>query len=390
MARLSDEYIYQEITEQEKIAALHQTLSAPRWPADPSKLIITGSGDSYCAALFGSWLLRERGCASGLPALEASQAAHYLLPEDILVGISVSGRTARVLEAAKRAAAAGARVVAITDNAQSPLAELASAVWSIYASPADSLNHTSYQDEKARQYVGYHHDVAQTKTFWAVLLTLIRAARAQLDWQDLLVHTRFLLATSFYEPLLTKAEIWAHSGQTFFLGSGWARIIARFASYKMHEFNRQAHFTGIEEYCHTHYFITRTGDTIVFLIIDQDTAARAAEIAPVLHELFAARIIWLQPQSVDKDSLPTNFSDYIEVVDLPASSDPAQQFLHLVLAVQWITYFIGRVDAPNINTFHAGYDTESLVAGTLRTIRQSTIRRPKVGKAGRKITESEE
>jgi hypothetical protein len=42
--------------------------------------------------------------------------------------------------------------------------------------------------------------------------------------------------------------------------------------------------------------------------------------------------------------------------------------------VQWLTYAIGRVHAPNINTFHAGYDTERLVAGTLRTIRNSAIR----------------
>jgi len=380
MSRLSDEYIFQEILEQKNIAALHQKLSAPRWPADPGRLIITGSGDSYCAALFGRWLMEKRGQVSGLPALEASQAARYLLPEDILVGISVSGRTTRVLEAAKRALAAGAQVVAVTDDSQSPLADLAAVVWPIHASPPDSLNHTSCRDEEARQYVGYHHDVAQTKTFWAVLLTLIRAAQAELDWQDLLAHTSALLSPSFCEPFLTGADMWARSGQTFFLGSGWGKIIARFASYKMHEFNRLAHFTGIEEYSHTHYFITRPDDTVVFLVFDQDTAARAGEIVPVLHELFGARIVWLQPQSLDKVTLPANFSEYAELVDLPATSDPVQQFLDFVLAVEWLTYLIGRVGAPNINTFHAGYDTERLVAGTLRTIRQSVIRLPEAGK----------
>jgi D-arabinose 5-phosphate isomerase GutQ len=320
--------------------------------------------------------LGKRGQVTGLPALEASQAAQYLLPEDILVGISVSGRTVRVLEAAKRTLAAGAKVVAVTDDAQSPLAELASVVWPIHASPSNSLDHTGYQDEKAKQYVGYHHDVAQTKTFWSVLLTLIRAAQTKLDWQDLLVHTSRLLSTTFYEPLLAKANSWSQSGQTFFLGSGWAKIIARFGCYKMYEFNRLAHFTGIEEYCHTHYFITRAGDTIVFLVIDQDTAGRAGEIAPVLHELFDARIIWLQPQSLDCGGLPANSSNYMEVVNLPPTNDPVVQFLDFVLAVEWLTYLTGRVGAPNINTFHAGYDTERLVVGTLRTIRQSAIRQP--------------
>ncbi len=377
---LSREYIFQEILEQERIAALHQTLPEPSLPVAPGKLIITGAGDSHCAALFGQWLLEERGQVLGLPALEASQAAHHFLPEDMLISISVSGRTTRVLEAAKRALTAGAQVVAVTDNLQSPLAEMASVVWPIHASPAEELRQTNYNDEHAKQYVGYHHDVAQTKTFWAVLLTLIRAAQAKLDWEILLSHTRLLLSPSFYEPFLAKASVWSESGQTFFLGSGWARIVARFGCYKMHEFNRSAHFTGIEEYCHTQYFITRSGDTVVFLVSDQDTAARTAEIVPVLLDLFDARIIWIQPQSLSNADHSSNVDARMEMVNLPGIQEPLQQFLDLVLAVQWLTYAIGRVGAPDINTFHAGYDTERLVAGTLRTIRRSAIRVSKPGK----------
>jgi fructoselysine-6-P-deglycase FrlB-like protein len=373
---LSGEYIFQEILEQERIAALHHTLSVPDWPAVPEKIIISGSGDSHCAALFGHWLLEKRGQVSGLPSLEASQTAQHLKPGDIFIGISVSGRTARVLEGAQRALSAGALVVAVTDNPQSPLAQLATVVWPIHASPAEELHQTNYNDEHAKQYVGYHHDVAQTKTFWAVLLTLIRAAQSKLDWHILLAHTRLLLATTFYEPLISKAALWAKSGQTFFLGSGWARIVARFASYKMHEFNRVAHFTGIEEYCHTHYFITRTSDTVACLIADNDTAARTAEVVPVLQELFGARIIWIQPGSLDLPNLPVHSNNPIEMVNLPPSTEPLQQFLDFVLALQWLTYSIGRVGAPDINTFHAGYDTEKLVSGTLRTIRRSVIQKP--------------
>jgi fructoselysine-6-P-deglycase FrlB-like protein len=370
----TDEYIFQEILEQERIAALHQTFPVPDWPGGTGEIIITGSGDSHCAALFGHWLLKKRGRVAGLPSLQASQAALHLGPEDILIGISVSGRTVRILEAAKRALAAGAQAVAVTDNLQSPLAQLASVLWPIHCSPAEELGQTNYKDEQAKQYVGYHHDVAQTKTFWAILLTLIRGAEIKLDWKTLLAHTRRLLSASFYDPLLNKAGLWAQSGQTFFVGSGWAQIVARFGSYKMYEFNRLAHFTGIEEYCHTHYFITRDNDSIVFLIADQDSAARAAEIVPVLIELFDARIIWIQPEFLCSDHQPRNSDLSFEVVNLPLTNEPVQLFLDFVLAVQWLTYAIGRVDAVDINTFHAGYDTERLVAGTLQTIRQSAIR----------------
>ena len=82
----SDEYILQEILEQEKITALHQTLSVPSWPEAEGNIIITGSGDSHCAALFGLWILEKRGQVWGLPSLEASRATLLLGPEDILVG----------------------------------------------------------------------------------------------------------------------------------------------------------------------------------------------------------------------------------------------------------------------------------------------------------------
>ena len=374
---LKDEYIYQEILEEERIVSLQHTLPPPEWPVASDRVFLTGSGDSYCAALFGQWLMEERGRVYALPALEASQAAQRFKAGDILIGISVSGRTVRVLEAAKRALTAGAQVVAVTDDLHSPLAELASSVWPIYASPPEELQDTRYTDAYARQYIGYHHDVAQSKTFWAVLLTLMRAAAIEPAWQVLCDHTRTLLSPTFYEPLFNKANLWAESGQTFFLGSGWAKIAVRFASYKMHEFNRQGLFTGIEEYCHTLYFITRSKDTLVFLISDEDTAARAGEVVPVLCELFDARIIWLQPEFFGKDFTPAGSEGNIQVVNTPASDQPVQQFLDFILALQWLTYAIGRVNAPNINTFHAGYDAERLVAGTLRTIRQSAIRASK-------------
>lgn len=373
---LSGEYIFQEMMEQERIAELHGSLPPPEWPGTTERLIITGSGDSYCAALFGGWLMANRGRVSALPAMDASQEARGLGRGDALIGISASGRTARVLEAAARALHRGAEVIAITDDLNSPLAQIATAVWPIYASPAKELFRTSYRDEEAKQYVGYHHDVAQTKTFWAVLLTLVRAARAEVDGALLLDHTRRLLARSFYEPLLAKAEDWATSRQTFFLATGWAEILARFAAYKMYEFNRVAHGSEIEEYCHTHYFITRTGDTVVLLVRDEETAARAREITPVLQDLFAPRLIWIQPDSLGPGLAVEDTSERLQVVRLPAAGNPIHQALDLVLALEWITYAIGRVGAPDINIFHAGYDTERLVAGSMRTVRRSTIRAP--------------
>jgi hypothetical protein len=78
-------------------------------------------------------------------------------------------------------------------------------------------------------------------------------------------------------------------------------------------------------------------------------------------------------------------------VQTPSTRKDLQLFFNLLLGVQWLTYAIGRVDAPNINTFHAGYDTERLVAGSLITVRKSTIRatRKRESGKGRKNRNSE-
>ena len=123
----------------------------------------------------------------------------------------------------------------------------------------------------------------------------------------------------------------------------------------------------------------------MFLVFDECTAARTGEIVPVLCEFFDARIIWLQPNSLGNRFIPAGSEYNIQVVNTPASDQHLQQFLDFILAVQWLTYAIGRVEAPNINTFHAGYDTERLVAGTLRTIRKSGIRGPRP----KKLTEGD-
>ena len=98
------------------------------------------------------------------------------------------------------------------------------------------------------------------------------------------------------------------------------------------------------------------------------------------------RVIWVQPESVGCNVALEHCSEPVEVVRLPAAGDPIQQALDLVLALEWITYAIGRIGAPDINIFHAGYDTERLVAGSMRTVRRSAVRAPAVFAAGKSST----
>ena len=105
---------------------VEETLTAGR--AEPvTGIYLAGSGDLHHAAL-ATELAFER--SAGLRAEATSSmplglyAAPTLPPGSVLIQMSFSGKTARAVEAATLARAAGAKVWAITNDGGSPLAEL--------------------------------------------------------------------------------------------------------------------------------------------------------------------------------------------------------------------------------------------------------------------------
>jgi fructoselysine-6-P-deglycase FrlB-like protein len=234
VARIEDEHVHQEIQEQAAIAARRASAPAPEWTALTGRSIARGAGDSLCLDELARELLPQRLIAA-LPAMEASRRALELGPGDLWIGITVSGCTPRVVEGARRARARGALVVAATDDPGSALAAEASAVWCIEASPAAELATSSYRTEGARAYVGYHHDVAQTKSFLAGLLTLMRAGAPELDQRAVAARVAERVSEAVWRPLLERAPQWAGAGQAFLLATGSALPLARFGAYKLYE-----------------------------------------------------------------------------------------------------------------------------------------------------------
>ncbi len=366
----ADEHVWQEIVEQAAIARRCARVAAPRWPRASGRVVIVGSGDSFCAAELAGVLYRE-GRVEGLSALAGSAAACRLGPDDALIGVSISGRTPRVREAVLRARARGAHTVAVTDDPAGPLAGDAHEVWPLCASPAHELGSTSYTSAAAAEYVGYHHDVAQTKTFFAAVSTIARAAEAALggttDWERLAATVERLCGSALADPIARYAPECARAGHGYVLGGATTLPLARFGAYKLLELDRPATASDVEEYCHTHYFVTRTGDAVAFVLADADAARRAAEVAPVLAELFAARLVALR--SDDVEPVPGVALD----VAVPAGGSALERHVALLVAVEWLGYLWGRVGAPDPNTFHGGHDTERLVGASVRTIRRSRI-----------------
>ena len=86
---------------------------------------ITGCGDSFFAGVAGKYMFRA---FSGFAVFveEALELAKYTecTDETVVVAFSASGRTARTLEAVRKAKSDGAQVVAITNEDDSPIARI--------------------------------------------------------------------------------------------------------------------------------------------------------------------------------------------------------------------------------------------------------------------------
>ncbi len=380
---MSRDSMLEEMVEQP--AVLERILSRT-WPVvealvreqRPERIVLTGSGDSLCAARCGAWALRDmakgvKDVAAVCP-LDLARYRHDLLgPGTWLLAVSASGRTRRVLEAAAVARAVGSRVLAVTDDASGPLAGASDDVLELCASPQEALGRADYQAPEARAYVGYHHDVPQTKTFTASVFVAYatacalsgRSREAGLASLRALPGIVASVLAGCEAPASSASSAVADAETLIFLASGDEVPNAQYGAFKMYEFVRTGLWQEMEEYCHTQYFITRKGTPVIFLAHDALSLERAGEVAPVLKEVLEARCILI----TTGESTP-GFDHVIAV-----SCEGQRTFRPLImnLAVQRFAHALARHAGLDTSTFRGGIDAERYVAGSLRTIRGSRI-----------------
>lgn len=115
-----------------------RTLLTPHEIYASKRMILTGCGDSHMAGVAAEMAFEQ---LADLPAepMTAMQAARYgfirkfqEFPKNpLVVGVSVSGNVVRTREALAIARQAGALTLAVTSNAESPLAQVAEKVWHV-------------------------------------------------------------------------------------------------------------------------------------------------------------------------------------------------------------------------------------------------------------------
>ncbi|MBE0617696.1 MAG: SIS domain-containing protein [Proteobacteria bacterium] len=356
-------------------------LVAETCPTGPKRVLFTGCGDCHAAAEYGEGFLRWRSDlpVRGLPAMELSRARTHLLgPGTLLIALSVSGRTPRVLEAAALAQSRGATVLGVTDDPHGPLARQVPVTFVLGTAPPEALGRTDYRDPEAARYTGYQRAVPQTKTFGAMQLAVAVAclhlerfapadrgsARSEVEKQ---LHSLPRLAADAEKGGTRAAAHLAERGRprrrVTFCASGLNASTARYCSYKLLELSCPAAFSDIEEFCHTQYLVTESGDAVVFLVQDRACLERALEIVPVLKEDIGAVVAVLG--TIPCGNLSGGFGFPAgevlpEVSPLVLGCAGAHLVRHL--AASW---------GFDTDRFRAGIEEERYVRGSTRIIRDS-------------------
>ncbi len=189
---------------------------------DPSLVVTCARGSSDHAATFAKYLIETRArtpVASFAPSTSSLYATPWRhLGGALFLAISQSGRSPDILISARAAKEAGALVVAIVNDAHSPLAELAEVTIPLLAGPERS--------------------VAATKSFIASLFAILSLVAAWTGEDDLnravadapeVLHKAWALDWTPAVAALTGAS------SLFVLGRGLSYAVAQEAALKLKE-----------------------------------------------------------------------------------------------------------------------------------------------------------
>ncbi|MCG3258469.1 MAG: hypothetical protein H7644_01870 [Candidatus Heimdallarchaeota archaeon] len=242
----------------------------------------------------------------------------------------------------------------------------------IYAKSSliDSLKSSSYEGEVSSKYVGYEHDVPQTKSYTAVQMALLLLAESferNPDYSELEIIPD-IIEKIIGNPLIEELGI-SHSSASRYIysASGPNYGNALFGEFKMYEFSLVGFSKEIEEYCHTAYFITEENTPVVFIAPQDISFQRTSEIAPVLKKIIRADPIILSEVQPD-----FAYSEWIEV---PYFGSEENSVIPYGVFAPLFAYWVAKEKGLNVNTFRGGVEQEKYVEGSYYTIRQSKIKK---------------
>ncbi len=206
---------------------------------------VVGSGDSYAAALIIQGVTNNK-----FIALDPYEAQFSIKPHKVYVVVSVSGKTRENIELAIKVRESGGKVIAITANPKSKLAQKASEIIPIDYSPPNL-------------------PIPGTLSFTLSLIALYALANLDVNFEKL--KNPELKALKGLEPI--------------FIGTLGGYGVAYYSALKFYEvFGSKARFERTEQFCHATIFSVRENDQVIFYPSDNDRRAR--EVAEAISEKY--------------------------------------------------------------------------------------------------------
>ncbi|MEP9400316.1 SIS domain-containing protein [Sphingomonas sp. VNH70] len=190
--------------------------------ADPPALVVTcARGSSDHAATYGKYLI-ETLCgvpvASAAPSVASVYATQMERTHAVVIAVSQSGRSPDLLRTVESYKAAGARVVALVNVEDSPLAALADVVLPLSAGPETSVAAT-------KSFIASLAALAAVAAYWSedrALIDALDAAPAQLE-------------AAFDLDWRAVADTLVAARNLFVIGRGYSFGVAQEAALKMKE-----------------------------------------------------------------------------------------------------------------------------------------------------------
>jgi len=346
----------------------------PRWQAEIDEkcgscagkdLHLVGCGDMYFAASQVEALARPLWGLSvrAWRSMDLRWMYRQLAAGDLVVCASVSGRTPRTLEAALLARRAGAQVLGITDNPGSPLDDALDETLILETTPTELLANKSY--------AGYHHIIAQTQTFTAVLVVELMLAAAlketgaEFAWIPERVRQ---LVGVLDDPARELAqEFFAGGEQVVVLGSGPHWPTACYGAAKMLEFAVPATAQCLEEFNHLEAFVADRATRIIVLAADDEAESRARELTGEWESLGARSLVLARG-----GEFPGERTLLLELPSENLLDAILSQVIALQLLVAWGVSAMGR----DPTRWLGGRRSEQIQTMSQQTIRGSRLWKP--------------
>lgn len=341
---------------------------------DINKIILTGCGDSLCASLTTEAAFNKAGFTTFVfPPMELSRYRYKfnnLMDErTLLIPISVSGKTPRVVEAINAARSKNCTIISITNNPESPVAKNSDEYIYAKSSQIESIQSSSYDGEVSSKYVGYEHDVPQTKSYTAVQMALLLLAQSfskDPNYSELETIPNVIKQVISNNKIKEQAINSVDASRHIFSSSGPNYGNALFGEFKMYEFSLPGYSKEIEEYCHTTYFITEVENPVIFIAPEGEALERTSEISPVLKNMIKANPLILSNKEPDFEC-----GDWIEI---PYYGSEENSVVPFGVVSPIFAYWIAKEKGLNVNTFRGGVDQEKYVEGSYYTIRKSKVK----------------